>query len=345
LKRALVEAQEQPGPGLDKVLTFTRAATGHDRPIAAIAAEFDLLPTDALDEIGREQRAAFDALATLIRDGMADGSIRDCDADMASRTIWGMVSWTPLGELWAGRTGDNLADRMDAGLPTLIERGISSSPINAKRALVTKDLLRQLIASRPDDRVEEIARVASSLFNRRGIDGVSLDDVAAEMEATKGLLYHHFSSKAALVRQCFERGFEIYRLIMSMADNCETGIEQARQTVGLNTMAQLQSLHPMSLSAAYRQLPPEELARFTAATSELLDRSVVIARRGMRDGSMREFDATAVALSSAGSFLFLGRWMPDKATLDPVIIGREVTDLYLYGLRAEQRGAFAIMLS
>ena len=333
-ERALTEAREFPGQALDKVAAFVRAATGHDRPIAAIAAEIDLLSQAARLEIEQEQRSAFDALATMIHDGVLDGSIRACNAEVAARTIWGMISWTPLGAAWVAGADDNLAERMDASLPMLIERGIAESSINIDRAPVSGKWLAQIVASRPETRIEDIARIASSLFNRRGIEGVTLDDVATEMQATKGLLYHYLPNKAALVQHCFERAFEIYRGILDLAEERTDGIDQARYTVALNVQAQLHSLHPLSLATSYRQLAPAEQMAFTKATSELLDRSIAIARRGMRDRTCRDVDPAAVAFSAAGSFLFLGRWMPVQSTLDSIVVGSEVTDLYLYGLRS-----------
>lgn len=334
LQLALATGRQQPGLGIDKLVAFVRAAMAHDRPIAVIAAELDLLPIDAREEIEREQRAAFDALASLIHAGVADASVRACDPDIAARTIWGLISWTPLGEVWAGRTDDDLGRRMDAELPALIERGIANEPIGNRDDEISSQLLTDILNSRPADRAEEIARTASSLFNRRGIDGVTLDDVAAEMQATKGLIYHHFDSKTALVRHCFERGFEIYGRILSTAEAGVDGLEQSRRGIWLNAQAQLHSLHPMSLNAAYRQLPAGEQARFTSFTTALLDRSIAIANRGSADGSIRQFNAVAVALASAGSFLFLGRWISAGEAIDPAAIAREVSNLFLFGLRA-----------
>ena len=37
------------------------------------------------------------------------------------------------------------------------------------------------------------------LFSRRGYEGASMDDIALELEATKGLLYHYFRSKEEIL--------------------------------------------------------------------------------------------------------------------------------------------------
>ena len=48
---------------------------------------------------------------------------------------------------------------------------------------------------------------ASRLFNRRGIDGTSLDDITAGLGATKGALYHYLDNKTDLVARCHQAGF------------------------------------------------------------------------------------------------------------------------------------------
>ncbi len=332
LRQVLDDIGARPESGLDRVVAFVRTATDYDRPLAAIVAELDLLPDAARREIEQAQEQLFAALAALIADGMADGTIRPCDPAIVARTIWGLISWIPIGEIWAGRDGDGLTARMEREIVELIGRGIVSDLARPRQSPPLAALPAALWDERPDDRAEEIARCASQLFNRRGVDGVSLDDVAAELGATKGLLYHHFPSKAALVRACFDRAFDLYDRIMDLAQADGDGLEQFHRGLELNAQAQLHSQPP--LNVLYRRLPADDQARFSARSAALLDRSTEGAERGMADGSLRRFDAGAAAMAAAGSFLFLGRWMPRDAS-DPGHVAREASGLFLYGLRAD----------
>src|SRR5438105_22102 len=45
------------------------------------------------------------------------------------------------------------------------------------------------------DSRQEILRAAARLFQQRGYDATSMNDVAAELKLSKGGLYHHFESK------------------------------------------------------------------------------------------------------------------------------------------------------
>lgn len=316
---------------LSRILAFVRTAIADDHAVAAITGELDLLPPDQRDDVEHAQGEMFDALATVISAGIADGSIRQCNPAIAARVVWGLVSWAPIGGLWTGRDEARLAASLATELPDLVERGVAIAPHDGRIPLIADEL-----PERASDRIEDIACAASALFNRRGIDGVSLDDVAEAMSKTKGLVYHHFESKSALVAACFERGFDIYDRIMARAREQANGVEQSKWAVALNVQAQLESLHPVSLNIAYHRLPAAEQEAYTRRASALLDQSIAIAHLGRSDGTQRIFDPESVGVVSAGAFLFLARWLPRDAESDPLRISAEVTDLFLYGLSCEK---------
>ena len=60
-------------------------------------------------------------------------------------------------------------------------------------------------------KVDQVLETASRLFNERGLDGASLDQIAAALGATKGALYHYFSDKRELILRCYERSAELGR--------------------------------------------------------------------------------------------------------------------------------------
>jgi AcrR family transcriptional regulator len=50
---------------------------------------------------------------------------------------------------------------------------------------------------------ERILAVATAQFVRRGYSGVSMSDIAAELQITKAALYYHFAGKADLLAEVF----------------------------------------------------------------------------------------------------------------------------------------------
>lgn len=330
----LERAGGSKGNGLDAVLAFLSAAQGRDHSHAIIASELEALPDAGRREIAARQHQAFDVLADLVARGIDDGSIRKCDPAIAARTIWGLIAWAPLGEIWA-RGAEQEAGRLSAELGSIVEHGVATGKAPATIDDAGIEGWASLAPPPPPDRAGEIVAAASALFNARGVEGVSLDDVATEMGATKGLVYHHFASKCELVAACLERAFDLYSLLLDRAEGHASGVERSRSGLSLNVQAQLDPSGPMSLSAAaYHRLAPGQQSRFGAMTRALLDRSIAMMELGNRDGTLRPFDAEPTALASAGTFNFVARWLPRNRAMSHRLVAFEVSNLFLHGLRA-----------
>ncbi len=67
-----------------------------------------------------------------------------------------------------------------------------------------RDVIRP--EAKPDSR-QEIVTAAATCFMRRGLEKATMDDIADELGATKGRVYHHFRSKNAIY-------FAVYRQAM-----------------------------------------------------------------------------------------------------------------------------------
>src|ERR1700731_1190085 len=59
------------------------------------------------------------------------------------------------------------------------------------------------------DHRQEILRTAARLFQRRGYDATSMNDVAAALKLSKGGLYHHFQSKDEILFEIMDHAMEI----------------------------------------------------------------------------------------------------------------------------------------
>ena len=59
------------------------------------------------------------------------------------------------------------------------------------------------------DSRQEILRTAARLFQQRGYDATSMNDVAAALRLSKGGLYHHFQSKDEILFEIMDHAMEI----------------------------------------------------------------------------------------------------------------------------------------
>src|SRR5213075_1390225 len=56
---------------------------------------------------------------------------------------------------------------------------------------------------------QEILRTSARLFQQRGYDGTSMNDVAAALKLSKGGLYHHFQSKDEILFDLMDHAMDI----------------------------------------------------------------------------------------------------------------------------------------
>jgi AcrR family transcriptional regulator len=82
----------------------------------------------------------------------------------------------------------------------------------------------------PDSSRADILEAAAHCFMERGYSATSIDDVARRLGATKGRIYHHYSSKSDLFADVFRFGMEMnYRAIEPLRRSGERAIERWRQ--------------------------------------------------------------------------------------------------------------------
>src|ERR1700734_3207646 len=69
------------------------------------------------------------------------------------------------------------------------------------------------------DSRQEILRTAARLFQQRGYDATSMNDVAAALKLSKGGLYHHFQSKDEILFNLMDHAMDItqHRVIDAVA--------------------------------------------------------------------------------------------------------------------------------
>lgn len=336
----LALAHELGADPVDRIRRFVAAELDFERPTQAVLTDVDYLPEPQRGMIREQQGRNLAALQGLIADGVADGAFRACDSEIAAQTLLGLLSWARLSAGWLDYRDDRAARRRAvAAIADLFLNGFAADPGAETRCAINADTL----VARPfnafdrqqtnEIKIGQLIAAASRLFNRRGIDGVSLDEISASVGATKGAVYHYFDDKADLVVRCYRRAFELFDLFMDTAVSTgRTGFERALISLHLNVQAQASGLSPLMLQPGRLSLPADELARFSAASRRLRMTSTRNMRQGLADGTCRAVDASFASDVAAGIFLWLPKWLPEGYPLSPVQIADEIANLVALGV-------------
>ncbi|HEY8432299.1 MAG TPA: TetR/AcrR family transcriptional regulator [Sandaracinaceae bacterium] len=79
-------------------------------------------------------------------------------------------------------------------------------------------------------RIETLCRAGLTLFLERGVDAVTIDDIAREAGTAKGNFYRYFEDKAALVEGILE---PLATRVREAMDRCERALEEAHDEASL----------------------------------------------------------------------------------------------------------------
>jgi AcrR family transcriptional regulator len=142
-------------------------------------------------------------------------------------------------------------------------------------------------ARRAERKREEILRAGLKVFAQKGFDAATMDDIALELEATKGLLYYHFKTKDDLLREILARneltgGFETLLdglSVMPLREALTTFGERLATLFEANReLARFLHVHSLLSGAEAALIYTEVLAKLYGHVAELLER---FRRRGL----------------------------------------------------------------
>jgi len=328
--------------GLDRILAFVTRALAPDRPPTAVLSEINYLEPAhaAVVRVANDRNIA--TLIGFIEAGIAEGSVRSCDTEVAAQSIIGMLAWARLSPQWVnGPRGRTFRARLSKVMVDLLTNGLTTDPEDRFVCPIDADIFLPARFNAFDRRealerkVDQLLTAASRLFNRNGIEATSMDEITASLGATKGVLYHYLRDKADLVGRCYERGFDLFeRFAQTAKAHGGSGLERALIGTHLNTQAQAGALSPLMPQPGLEALPDLRRAALVVRANGLNKLFGRLLRQGVADGSCRPCDTIMVALIAAGSFGWLPKWLPPDDRRGPRRLADEICDLYFKGLRA-----------
>ncbi|MFN3834823.1 MAG: TetR/AcrR family transcriptional regulator [Glycocaulis sp.] len=277
---------------------------GSGRPVAILSDIRALSPAlrDSLNhryvEIFRTLRGFFD---------MGDGEPGKARAMAAAHVLVQNIFWLPA---WLGQYSTGDFPRVARRLMEVFEHGIAvdGAPWAPRFLEIDEDALKTGIEGMPDN----FMRAATFLINERGYRGASVEQIAAEINVTKGSFYHHLDAKDDLVLECFRRSYGRVSLVQRAAANAGGDHWQQLQSAIASLLdVQFFSDFPLLRTTALQALPNEW-------RDDVLERSNRMARRfagmmidGISEGTVRAVDpliASQVVMGAINSSYDLRKW-------------------------------------
>jgi len=157
-------------------------------------------------------------LIELMQWGIRQGTIRPCNPVVTIRAILGALDWSfywlyemPREE--ATTVSDVLRDLFSNGL--LASTGISETEAlpSPEHLPVDEDVFDRDTQNRLKQ--EAFLKAGTRCFNQKGFSGTSLDEIAEQLQVSKGAFYYHFANKEALLTQCFDYTLDQLERVMA----------------------------------------------------------------------------------------------------------------------------------
>src|SRR5699024_9564403 len=140
---------------------------------------------------------------------------------------------------------------------------------------------------RPGYDLESLLRVAVRLFNERGYDGTSMDDLARRLGITKSAIYHHVASKEELLGMAVDRALDgLFAVLAEAGERDGRAIDAREHLVRGSVEVLVEQLSFVTLLLRVRG--NTEVERFALARRREFDRAVTeLVQRAESEGDVR----------------------------------------------------------
>jgi len=180
---------------------------------------------------------------------------------------------------------------------------------------------------------------ALGLFDKKGYEKVSINDICREAGVSTGAFYHHFKSKDQILIEEFMKTDEFYReLIVELAE-VDDYLEKLRGFT-VSTMEYIADMGLARLKVTYHtQIGPDKKASFLGNERRALYSILEsLYREGQEKGILRR-DVSSGELAHLSIHCFRGiiyDWCLANASFDMVEAGEKLIDILICGALASE---------
>jgi AcrR family transcriptional regulator len=338
--RRLDEAERAGGDAIAAIGSFVDGMLARNEPEFAAMGEAAYLRPGQRDTIASLYDSVLRRIAGILDDGAARGQLRACAAPVVAQAVIGLISWAPMVRRWRSSEAVSGPDLVEA-IKSLLACGVArrrSEPLAYRPfdlAPPAAPLGQVFDASAlAAARQEALLAAASWLFNLKGVDATSLEEIARTLGVTKRVVYHNVGDKGALVTACYRRSFRFHDGVAEcLARYQGTRVDAFCASTHANAEASLrEDMAPLAPLVRFEVLPAAVRDEMQLSGQRLLDRYLGAFAAGRAEGSIRALDAGALLAVHPGLFQWLPKWFDTLTQSERSTAPRELADLTYRGL-------------
>ena len=186
------------------------------------------------------------------------------------------------------------------------------------------------------DSRQEILRTAARLFQQRGYDATSMNDVAAALKLSKGGLYHHFQSKDEILFEIMNHAMEITQeRVLNPVRGIADPEERLRALIRLHIEVVL-SPRDREITVMLHEnhpLPPSLRKRINSRKKDYIHfLENLMAEVQQSHNAKGQVSARAAAFALLGMINWIYQWYKPEGELQAKNLVPQFTDLILGGI-------------
>lgn len=193
----------------------------------------------------------------------------------------------------------------------------------------TKDARRQR-------KRQAVLIAGAQLFNERGYDGTSLEDIAKLLNVSKRSIYNYFQSKDEILFECYRMGLEFVETSIKncldrsipVLDRIATLVADYAEISNTDMGACLVQTNEQVLSDDRRA----EIRQLKAKLDRLVRQLI---QEGIEDGSIRECDPQLATAAIFGAINWIPMWYHKDGSIDFNRVKSEFTDFVIAALQRQ----------
>jgi len=181
--------------------------------------------------------------------------------------------------------------------------------------------------------IDSLTDVALRVFARKGYDGASMDDVAAEAGITKASIYHHVAGKEELLARGFGRALDaLYAILEEREASSGRPVERLRHIV--RRVSEITTAHLAEVTLLFRARGNSQVERDALERRRRFDRVVAdLVTQAQGAGDVRaDLDPRLVARLCFGMSNSVVEWYRPDGASDSATITNAILAIIFQGL-------------
>ena len=340
LYREEIKQAAEPGlDGLEMIRRLIRRRLTQNSERMILFTDIDALPREYSAKVHSRRWENAQELAEVIEIGQQEQSISDGDPLLISIAIISILDWTPF---WL--TDNDYYSRQEAldGLDDIITHGIFRRDL-PKPSFPELPDLKPLLTEKAnlgkrELKLDNLLRVATDNFNRKGALGASIEGIAADAGITRAGVYYHYKEKEGLLMACLKRGLD--QEIASglyIKKLFPKAIDYVVQCVRCLLMLHNSPCGPKATYHNINFLPEGEKHEFMSAVQKSINSDLDTYQHWINAGLFRNVDTYFAQRVITGMGHWYPIWFGNEHSYTPPDVADLFSQLFLFGLKPRQQ--------